>query len=304
LFSSNIIKILNEWKRFKRLWKIYSFTNENIKSYFWQFSFDSKRVLTVTASWDHALNAFYSWAESVECFDINIISRLYVELKFEALKLLSFSEFKNFFFIWWDNPFSYEIYQRISLNLSIIWKYFFDSLYECFWYDWKKIRYSDLFNKNTDLDERKIENNYYLESEKNYLTTREKIFGKTVYFFDSDIYDLSKLLENREYYDLIFTSNISDYLHQHHSNENYLMEYKMKVFLPFLKKIKHWWALIFAYLNDTTNPIQLSRNLMYSDVEREKVFKENWYWEYVFNSSNLCFDWVIDKIIYVIKHYE
>ena len=67
--SVNLIEFNSE--KFASISKIYSFTTENISGYFNYLDFKNKNVLTVSASGDHIINAFYKGARSVTGFDIN-----------------------------------------------------------------------------------------------------------------------------------------------------------------------------------------------------------------------------------------
>ena len=66
---------------FNNLSQIYSFTTENIAGYFEYLDFTNKNVLTVAASGDHIINAFYKGAEEVYGFDINYLALIFTELK-------------------------------------------------------------------------------------------------------------------------------------------------------------------------------------------------------------------------------
>jgi hypothetical protein len=63
------------------------------------------------------INAFMKGAKQVEIFDTNKLARYYIELKWTALKNLSYSEFKEFFFIN-KNAFTYQRYEKFREQLS------------------------------------------------------------------------------------------------------------------------------------------------------------------------------------------
>ena len=73
-----------------------TFTTENIAGYYKYLDFSNKNVLTVSASGDHIINAFYKGAQQVCGFDINYLSLLYTELKLVALLNLEYKEFLQF----------------------------------------------------------------------------------------------------------------------------------------------------------------------------------------------------------------
>ena len=84
---------------FNNLSQIYSFTTENIAGYFEYLDFTNKNVLTVAASGDHIINAFYKGAKEVYGFDINYLALIFTELKLVALQNLNYREFLGFFMI-------------------------------------------------------------------------------------------------------------------------------------------------------------------------------------------------------------
>ena len=105
-----VIKYINEKKQkldlkeidinnFNVLSTIYSFTTENISGYFDYLNFFNKDILTVAASGDHIINAFYKGAKEVYGFDINYLALVFTELKLVALQNLEFEEFLKFFMI-------------------------------------------------------------------------------------------------------------------------------------------------------------------------------------------------------------
>jgi len=140
-FKGDISLKIIQAEKFSPFSYIYPFTNENIKAYYKHFNFNEKSILTVSSSWDHLLNAFFYWAKKVTCFDKNMLANFYTELKFQAARQLNFNEFKNFFYIENNSPFSFELYKKFSWNLNSNTKYFFDRLYEYFDFDWFNIRF-------------------------------------------------------------------------------------------------------------------------------------------------------------------
>ena len=53
---------------------IYLFTTENIKGYMDELDLTNKKIITVTASSDHIINAILKGATKILTFDINILS--------------------------------------------------------------------------------------------------------------------------------------------------------------------------------------------------------------------------------------
>ena len=102
----------NSRKRFSKYSKMYIMTTENLNGYYQNFDFKEKSVLTVTSSFDHALNAIFYGAKKVTTFDINRLSYYIANLKLAAVSALTYDEFVEFFL--GENTFNYELYQKIS----------------------------------------------------------------------------------------------------------------------------------------------------------------------------------------------
>ena len=132
-----IIKYINEKEQklnlkeidinnFNSLSQIYSFTTENIAGYFEYLDFTNKNILTVAASGDHIINAFYKGAKQVYGFDINYLAWYHFILKYTAIKVLSYEEFMQMFVS--DNLDNLSIYAKLRKYLPDEVKYFFDKL--------------------------------------------------------------------------------------------------------------------------------------------------------------------------------
>ena len=79
------------------VYAFYVSTNENL-NYFSNFTdFKGKTVLVPTSSGDHALNAIFFGAKSVETFDINSLAKFQYDLKETAARQLSRNEFIRLF---------------------------------------------------------------------------------------------------------------------------------------------------------------------------------------------------------------
>jgi len=106
--------------------KINAFTNENLTSYEKLFDFKNKKVLTVVGSSDQYFASLLYGAKTVDLYDINPEVIDYFFLKFEALKNLTYEEFKELFI---NSKFqNYAIYEKLRYYLPIKIKRKFDSL--------------------------------------------------------------------------------------------------------------------------------------------------------------------------------
>ena len=196
---------------------MYMLTTENINGYYEHIDFHNKSVLTVTSSFDHALNAILLGARKVSTFDINKLSYYMANLKLATVKMLSYNEFIEFYFT--NKGFNYELYKKSSIKLNDNVKYFFDKIYEHFNYDGQSIMKSFLFHHG---HENKIEDNTYLLNN-NYEKLKEKVENIEVEFINSSLVDLNDNIPSSKY-DIILLSNISDYA-KNLFGENYLEKY-------------------------------------------------------------------------------
>ena len=286
---------------FNNLSQIYSFTTENIAGYYKYLDFSNKNVLTVSASGDHIINAFYKGAQQVCGFDINYLSLLYTELKLVALLNLEYKEFLQFFMIndkndlnKNKNAFDYKLYKNkirkeLSKNTSENW----DLLYQDFNNNGFELRNSYIFNNKYDNNNIKLKSNLYLKSEADYNIAKKNIIEKEIKLLKSDYRNINcKELPSSEKYDIILLSNISDYIKNIYNNEdNYLKKY--------IKEVKYNYKtetnkVVCAYLYDINNP--KSRSQIDCSFLRKEVFNEikTTYEEKYFKSViNGCTDAII-----------
>ena len=221
-----------------RFSSIYSFTTENIAGYMYELDLSNKSVITVTGSSDHIINAILKGCTDITTFDINPLSKYYMDLKISAIKELSYDEFLDFLLYDTNKSFSYDIINKLDMNN--------DS--KTFWLNelskndnnGLKMKESGLFNLKYFDIENIINSNLYINKE-NYDIIKDRLKYVKIKFLESNLKDL-KINKN---YDYMFLSNISDYLDIMYDN-NSLMEYKELIF-KFLKKVK---VIYFAYIYD------------------------------------------------------
>lgn len=266
-----IIKYINEKEQelnlkeidinnFNKVSQIYSFTTENIAGYFDYLQFENKNVLTVAASGDHIINAFYKDAKTVIGFDINYLALIFTELKLVALQQLEYEEFLQFFMINQRNNLeknkgvlNYTIYKtKLKNHLSENAEKNWNILYQNFNNNGYELRNSYIFNNKYDSNNVKINSNLYLKSELAYNIAKEKIKDKEIILINSNYRDINCYhLPNLENCDIIIMSNISDYIKNlYNMNSNYLEEYIKDIMYKFKKKNN---KIVCAYLYDIQN---------------------------------------------------
>ena len=225
----------------ERFNSIYLFTTENIAGYMKDLNLHNKKVITVTGSGDHVINAVLKGARKITTFDVNPLTKYYLDLKLAAIKYLSLDEFKELLLYENKNSFAYEVIKKLDMNKESK-KFWLDSL-EKFNQSGLLLRKSTLFNTKYFDASRKIKENLYL-NEENYAIVKDNLKDVDIEFIEKNIKDL----ELNEEYDYMFLSNISDYLKDIYE-ENYLDKYQ-ELISNFKTKVKN---IYFAYVYDFGN---------------------------------------------------
>ncbi len=285
-----IIKYINESKKkldleeidinnFNSISQIYSFTTENIARYFECLEFTDKSILTVSASGDHIINAFYKGAKTVIGFDINYLALIFTELKLVALEQLKYEEFLRFFMINEKNDIDrnksaldYEVYvNRLTKHLSKEASESWNVIYRNFNNNGYKLRNSYIFNNKYDNNNVKISSNIYLESELAYNKAKEEISKKEIILLNSNYRDINLLnLPNLAKCDIILMSNISDYIqNSYNMSSNYLEKYIKELIHEFKNNNNQ---IVCAYLYDIQN--NKHRSEIDNPLLRKNVFNK------------------------------
>ena len=307
-----VIKYINEKKQkldlkeidinnFNVLSTIYSFTTENISGYFDYLNFFNKDILTVAASGDHIINAFYKGAKEVYGFDINYLALVFTELKMVDLQKLEFEEFLKFFMINEEDDvkksrkvLDYDIYEeKIKKYLSKSGSKIWDTIYQNFNNNGYALRNSYVFNNKYDNNKLKINSNLYLRSELDYNIAKKMMAEKEVTLINSNYRDINGYsLPFIESCDIILMSNISDYIKDIYKRKtNYLEEYIKEITRNFKNKNN---KIVCAYFYDTQNPKY--RSEIDNPILRKNIFNRLGitYMEKKFKSvMNNCTDGVI-----------
>ena len=99
----------------ERFNSIYPFTSENIAGYMKGLDLTDKKVITVTGSTDHILNAVLLGATEITTFDINPLTKHYMDLKIGAIKNLSYEEFIEFLLFESNTNLDYNIISSLDI---------------------------------------------------------------------------------------------------------------------------------------------------------------------------------------------
>ncbi len=200
----NVESVYNQYDR------IYPFTTENIKEY--MKDLNNKKILTVTGSGDHAIEAYLKGAKRVDTFDINLLAGYYQELKIAAIKYLSYEEFLFLFELEGssiDYRLSLKIYSKIRNYISTNARDVFDYLFNNFVLD-NNFLDNQLFFKTYTLDELKNRVSYL--DEQSFNETKKILKQKNTSFTNTPMNELPSILFSK--YDAIFLSNITSYTYR------------------------------------------------------------------------------------------
>lgn len=220
---------------------IYPFTSENIAGYMRDLNLTGKKVITVTGSTDHILNAILQGATEITTFDINPLTKPYMDLKISALKNLSYEDFIKLLLFESNMNLDYSIIS--SLDMPDESKMFWLEQLSTFKNNGNELRNSSLFNTKYFNPNSKLWQNLYLEKSK-YNLLKQQIKDANITFINSSLKDLKV----DEHFDYMFLSNISDYLSLMYSCDT-LKKYR-DLLIEFQKRID---IIYFAYLYDIGN---------------------------------------------------
>ena len=184
---------------------IYISTNEFVSGYYKYIPLEGRKVLTVTSSGDHILQAISNGAKRIDTFDKNKFQLYFAKLKIAAIKVLSREDFISYF-DWNDEKFlNKHIYSKIRDYLDEDVVTFWDTMYVRGWLD--KF-YDNIINYYRFSDDG-LES--YCSPDR-YDDTRSKLDSALISYDHSDLHAFIDNLSDDELYDAIFLSNIYDHL--------------------------------------------------------------------------------------------
>lgn len=228
----------------ERFNSIYPFTSENIAGYMKKLDLTGKKVITVTGSTDHILNAILQGSTKITTFDINPLTKLYMDLKISAVKNLSYEDFVQF--LLFEGKMSLNYNTILNLDMPNESKIFWLEHLAKFNNNGIELKKSSLFVTKYFNPYSKLHQNLYLSKNK-YNLLKQRIKKTSITFVNANLNDL-RLDEN---FDYMFLSNISDYLNLIYSRD------ELKKYRDLLKEFQNRVNIIyFAYLYDigTANP--------------------------------------------------
>lgn len=187
---------------FSSVGEVYKWTNEFLDIYP-KDNLENKKVLTITASGDHALDAILKGATDIDCIDINIFCKYYSALKIAMIKKYDYNEFFDNMLLFLTSEFAkekFKILNDINIYLTPLEIEFWDTyieLNEGFSSD-KFFSLSFLNGKNSS---------YCLKDK--YVELKDKIVDSNIKYYDGDLVNIGYVLDGKKY-DCIYLSNILD----------------------------------------------------------------------------------------------
>ena len=172
--------------------EIFFASNEMLYNIFSNFSVSGKDVLTVLASGDQAFHCFKNGAKSVDLFDINPLTFYYYYLRVWTIK------YSNQFYP--NRDFNSKDIKKLLRKVSIKSDYERDA-YEY----WKKLIEIDEFVFSKIFYDEVLK---YPDNQIDDLSLLKKRFKEDIEFYNIDI---TKYFIYKKKYDVIITSNISEY---------------------------------------------------------------------------------------------
>lgn len=225
----------------ERFNSIYPFTSENIAGYMKNLNLTNKKVLTVTGSTDHILNAVLQGATDITSFDINPLTKPYMDLKISAVKNLSYEEFIQF--LLFESKMNLDYNLISSLDMFNESKNFWLEQLSKFNNNGNELRNSPLFNTKYFNPYSKLWQNLYLEKSK-YNLLKQQLKNVDITFINASLKDL-RIEDN---FDYMFLSNIADYLNLMYNRD------ELRKYRDLLNKFQERVNIIyFAYLYDIGN---------------------------------------------------
>lgn len=293
--------------------RVYSYTNENIKSYLNNFDFSDKNsALSVLSSGDQVFNLIHNGIINIDTFDSNYLTEFY-SLGIKKAMILKY-DYKDFLHKYLDLLLGYYSIYKESIFIEKLLPYM-DNKYAVFWNELVKFNYdlqsnisdkrlliSDIVIKKFIMKDRiKLYNNY-LSSNEDYEILKDNLLNSKINFSCLDILDISNKFNNK--YDFILLSNIFDYLDSRFKlgwNYFYLKEEINKMY-PMLNNdgviLIHYLFKCIMEDNKVKGTLIVGSNIKYNDLTNEELC----YFD--FSDSKNYSDNMKDAIMYVRKKVE
>lgn len=240
--ANEIIKrVRTGWDgEFSKYSRFYHIATEDSYTYINAMDCDFTTTFTVGSSGDQGIECSRKGAKDVYLFDINYADIYFLSLRKVALSTLKRKDFLDFMIAENDGYImNYQLYQKVSPNLPIPVRIFWDKIYQFFRYN-HLFMGEELFRspwKHAKMA--RVVNGYYANN-KVYYETQEKVKKSRWHFVESDFYALDKNMPEGIDYGAIILSNIYEYLNfgfdTSVENAKKYVDFIKNVLLPKLKE--------------------------------------------------------------------
>ena len=233
---------------------IYKTTNEDVTIYEHLFK-NKKELMSIIGSGDQVLNAIASGIYNIDCCDISVFPKYFLELKIGAIKALSKEEYIKFIL----DDFDEDLYDKTRPYLGKDTLEFWDSLFNFF--ESYTIYNSTLFSSQTYNIDLQIDRNPYLMD---YEKTKKEVEKAHITYYDGDVYDI--LNQTKKMYDLVNLSSVIYY--------NQKLRETYKEYLSSLKCLSKN-AQVFSYLYHAKNNINCINDYFHEENYSLKIKKDD-----------------------------
>lgn len=218
--------------RFSNIGKVYRWTNEELEMYPID-NLNGKKVLTITSSGDHALDAILKGAKQIDSIDINVFCKYYSALKIAMIKKYDYHTFYAMLKRFTNDDIDLcrmEILDDVSIFLTESEIDFWTKYSEFKEKSYRNIFYYQPFDSRL--------NSYNCEEKYNSL--KDKVDDVIINYYDGDIINSADILKNKSY-DCIYLSNVIERIESSWKDED-----RIAVLMK-LKKLLNNDAVIYNY---------------------------------------------------------
>ena len=206
--NENLLK-MSKYTTYHNSDYILLFTNELMSTYP-VCDLANKKVLSVTSSGDHMLNAILNGTTDITCFDINHFCKYYAALKVAMIKYYKYYDFKSNIINLFPLTRATNRVENFKRIFDKVKKYltedeikFFDALIRI--HEKDELGRGILSDNYDDFTHNKYSN------EEVYEKLRKRLFKCDIKYYDMDIADLQKSFGENQF-DVMYLSNILTYV--------------------------------------------------------------------------------------------
>ncbi|MBD5389384.1 DUF3419 family protein [bacterium] len=242
--------------------QVYAMSNENLRGYIADNpDMRGARVLSVCAAGDHAFESLLAGATRVDTFDINYMQKYVMELKMQMIRHVPYDHFMDFFFASkkFDRQIIRPIWSKLSLGARVFWRELCRDPSICMWAHYNN------YDKSKCLS--------YVGDAGAYNRLRD-IMPDKINFVQSDVLNLAGQIDGK--YDVVFLSNIMNYILPQAAYITQLMDFYERVLTPLADHHLNDGALVyFNYIWGSNTNIRWREQFRDLMVDRDMIDSYN-----------------------------